>query len=154
MPLDDRREGWWGVSRSIRRFAEVSVGDAIGPASIPVARDTLVAYANASGDQNPIHQDEDFARSVGLPDVIAHGMWTMGAAGTVVADWAGDAGRVVQFGTRFTQPVVVPTSGSEIAVSGVVKSLDAEGSLATVELTTTCDGVKVLGRCLAVVRLD
>ncbi|MEO6791934.1 MAG: acyl dehydratase, partial [Ornithinibacter sp.] len=83
-----------------------------------------------------------------------HGMWTMGAAGTVVADWAGDAGRVVQFGTRFTQPVVVPISGNEIVVEGVVKSLDAEGSLATVELTTTCDGVKVLGRCVAVVRLD
>jgi len=78
----------------------------------------------------------------------------MGAAGTVVSDWVGDAGRVVQYGTRFTQPVVVPSSGSEIVVQGVVKSLDAESSLATVELTTTCDGVKVLGRCLAVVRLD
>lgn len=139
---------------SVRQLSEVAVGDTIGPVTIPVTRDTLIAYANASGDQNPIHQDEDFARSVGLPDVIAHGMWTMGAAGTVVSDWAGDAGRVVQYGTRFTQPVVVPSSGSEIVVQGVVKSLDAESSLATVELTTTCDGVKVLGRCLAVVRLD
>jgi acyl dehydratase len=142
------------MSASVRRLSEVSVGDSIGPVVIPVTRATLVAYANASGDQNPIHQDEEFARSVGLPDVIAHGMWTMGAAGTVVSDWAGDAGRVVQFGTRFTQPVVVPASGSEIAVEGVVKSLDAEESLATVELTTTCGGVKVLGRCVAVVRLD
>lgn len=139
---------------SVRQLSEVAVGDTIGPVTIPVTRDTLVAYANASGDQNPIHQNEAFARSVGLPDVIAHGMWTMGAAGTVVSDWAGDAGRVVQYGTRFTQPVVVPSSGSEIVVQGVVKSLDAESSLATVELTTTCDGVKVLGRCLAVVRLD
>jgi len=139
---------------SVRQLSEVAVGDTIGPVTIPVTRDTLVAYANASGDQNPIHQNEAFARSVGLPDVIAHGMWTMGAAGTVVSDWAGDAGRVVQYGTRFTQPVVVPSSGSEIVVRGVVKSLDSESSLATVELTTTCDGVKVLGRCLAVVRLD
>ncbi len=139
---------------SVRQLSEVAVGDTIGPVTIPVTRDTLVAYANASGDQNPIHQDEDFARSVGLPDVIAHGMWTMGAAGTVVSDWVGDAGRVVQYGTRFTQPVVVPSSGNEIVVQGVVKSVDAESSLATVELTTTCDGVKVLGRCLAVVRLD
>jgi len=139
---------------SVRQLSEVAVGDTIGPVTIPVTRDTLVAYANASGDQNPIHQNEAFARSVGLPDVIAHGMWTMGAAGTVVSDWVGDAGRVVQYGTRFTQPVVVPSSGSEIVVQGVVKSLDAESSLATVELTTTCDGVKVLGRCLAVVRLD
>ena len=142
------------MSTSIRRLSEVSVGETIGPVTVPVARETLIAYANASGDQNPIHQDEDFARSVGLPDVIAHGMWTMGAAGTVVADWVGDAGRVVQYGTRFTQPVVVPLTGSEIAVEGVVKSLDVEGSLATVELTTTCDGVKVLGRCVAVVRLN
>ena len=154
MRLDDRREGWWSMSTSIRAFSDVSVGESIGPVAVPVTREALRAYANASGDQNPIHQDEDFARSVGLPDVIAHGMWTMGAAGTVVADWAGDAGRVVQFGTRFTQPVVVPISGNEIVVEGVVKSLDAEGSLATVELTTTCDGVKVLGRCVAVVRLD
>jgi len=139
---------------SVRQLSEVAVGDTIGPVTIPVTRDTLVAYANASGDQNPIHQNEAFARSVGLPDVIAHGMWTMGAAGTVVSDWVGDAGRVVQYGTRFTQPVVVPSSGSEIVVQGVVKSLDSESSLATVELTTTCDGVKVLGRCLAVVRLD
>ena len=139
---------------SVRQLSEVAVGDTIGPVTIPVTRDTLVAYANASGDQNPIHQDEDFARSVGLPDVIAHGMWTMGAAGTVVSDWVGDAGRVVQYGTRFTQPVVVPSSGNEIVVQGVVKSVDAESSLATVELTTTCDGLKVLGRCLAVVRLD
>ena len=104
-----------------RPLSEVSVGDVVGPVTVPVTRDTLVAYANASGDQNPIHQDESFARSVGLPDVIAHGMWTMGASGTVVADWAGDAGRVVEFGTRFTKPVVVPVSGTELVVQGVVK---------------------------------
>ncbi len=137
-----------------RQLSEVSVGDVVGPVTVPVTRETLVAYANASGDQNPIHQDESFARSVGLPDVIAHGMWTMGASGTVVADWAGDAGRVVEFGTRFTKPVVVPVSGTELVVQGVVKSVDTETGRVTVDVTTTCGGEKVLGRCVAVVRLS
>jgi acyl dehydratase len=137
-----------------RALSEVSVGDVVGPVTVPVRRDTLVAYANASGDQNPIHQDEAFARSVGLPDVIAHGMWTMGASASVVTAWAGDAGRVVEFGTRFTKPVVVPESGNEIVVQGVVKAVDTETGRVTVDVTTTCGGEKVLGRCVAVVRLD
>ena len=137
-----------------RPLSEVSVGDVVGPVTVAVSRETLVGYASASLDQNPIHQDESFARSVGLPDVIAHGMWTMGASGTVVADWAGDAGRVVEFGTRFTKPVVVPVTGNEIVVEGVVKAVDAETGRVTVDLTTTCGGEKVLGRCVAVVRLD
>jgi acyl dehydratase len=138
----------------VRQLAEVSVGDVVGPVTLPVSRATLVAYANASLDQNPIHQDEAFARSVGLPDVIAHGMWTMGASGTVVADWAGDAGRVVEFGTRFTRPVEVSVDGNEIVVQGLVKAVDAETGRVTVDVTTTCGGDKVLGRCIAVVRLD
>ena len=137
-----------------RTLAETSVGDTIGPVTLRVGRETLVAYANASGDQNPIHQDEDFARSVGLPDVIAHGMWTMGAAGSVVEEWAGDGGRVVELGTRFTKPVVVPQSGGEVEVSAVVKAVDEDTRRATVELTATSEGAKVLGRCLAVVQLD
>ena len=136
-----------------RPLSEVSVGDVVGPVTVPVSRETLVGYANASLDQNPIHQDEAFARSVGLPDVIAHGMWTMAASGTVVSDWAGDAGRVVEFGTRFTKPVVVPVDGNEVVVQGVVKAVDAETGRVTVDLTTTCGGEKVLGRCVAVVRL-
>ena len=136
-----------------RPLAEVSVGDVVGPVTVPVTRETLVGYAGASLDQNPIHQDESFARSVGLPDVIAHGMWTMAASGTVVSDWAGDAGRVVEFGTRFTKPVVVPVDGNEVVVQGVVKAVDAETGRVTVDLTTTCGGEKVLGRCVAVVRL-
>ena len=139
---------------SIRTAAETEVGDVFGPHTVPVARETLVAYANASGDQNPIHQDEDFAKSVGLPDVIAHGMWTMGAAGSVVEEWAGDGGRVVEFGTRFTKPVVVPQGGGEVEVSGVVKTVDEDTRRATVELTATSEGAKVLGRCIAVVQLD
>ena len=137
-----------------RPLSEVSVGDVVGPVTVPVSRDTLVSYADASGDQNPIHQDEAFARSVGLPDVIAHGMWTMGAAATVVTDWAGDAGRVVEFGTRFTKPVVVPwEGGADIEVSAVVKSVDADTGRATIDLTAVCNGDKVLGRAVAVVAL-
>jgi acyl dehydratase len=142
------------VTVAARTLAQASVGDTIGPVTLPVGRETLVAYANASGDQNPIHQDEEFAKSVGLPDVIAHGMWTMGAAGSVVEEWAGDGGRVVEFGTRFTKPVVVPRGGGAVEVSGVVKSVDEDTRRATVELTATSEGAKVLGRCIAVVQLD
>jgi acyl dehydratase len=137
-----------------RAFTEVSVGERIGPVTVPVGRQTLVDYANASGDQNPIHQDEAFATKVGLPDVIAHGMWTMGASGTVVADWAGDPGRIVSFGTRFTNMVPVPVDGTALEVTGVVKSLDEATRRATVDVTTTHDGTKVLGRCVAVVQLS
>lgn len=139
---------------AVRRFDEVAAGEAIGPVEVPVTRAVLKAYADASGDQNPIHQDEQFATSVGLPDVIAHGMWTMGATGSVVAAWAGDAGRVLSFRTRFTRPVVVPVGGASISVSGVVKSVDETQRQVTVELTTSAAGEKVLGRCLAVLQLD
>jgi len=139
---------------AVRTLADTSVGDTIEARTIAVGRDTLVAYAAASGDQNPIHQDEQFARSVGLPDVIAHGMWTMGAAGSVVEEWAGDGGRVVEFGTRFTKPVVVPQDGGAVEVAGVVKAVDEQTRRATVELTATSGGDRVLGRCLAVVQLD
>lgn len=139
---------------AVRTAAETEAGDVFGPVTVAVGRETLVAYANASGDQNPIHQDEHFAKSVGLPDVIAHGMWTMGAAGSVVSDWAGGAGRVVEFGTRFTKPVVVPASGAEVVIDGVVKAVDPETGRATVEVTATAEGAKVLGRCIAIVQLD
>ncbi len=139
---------------SIRTAAETQAGDVFGPQTVRVARETLVAYADASGDQNPIHQDEDFARSVGLPDVIAHGMWTMGAAGSAVSEWVGDAGRVVEFGTRFTKPVVVPAGGADIVLTGTVKSVDPESRRAVVDVTVTAGGDKVLGRCVATVQLD
>ncbi len=137
-----------------RCFDETTEGETLGPVTIEVDRDTLVAYAEASLDQNPIHQDEDFAKSVGLPDVIAHGMWTMGAAGTLVGDWAGDAGRVLEYGTRFTSMVVVPREGTRLEVSGTVKKLDPETRRASIELTATAGPTKVLGRCTALVQLD
>ena len=136
-----------------RSASETAVGDTFGPVTVPVRRETLVAYAGASGDQNPIHQDEQFARSVGLPDVIAHGMWTLGAAGSVVSEWAGGADRVLEFGTRFTKPVVVPATGAEVVIHGVVKAVDAESGRATVDVSVTADGARVLGRCTAVVQL-
>lgn len=133
---------------------DVSVGEQIGPVTVPVGRDTLVAYANASGDQNPIHQDEEFARSVGLPDVIAHGMWTMGAAVTAVVDWAGDPGAVVDYQTRFTRPVPVPDPGAaQVEVVATVGALDAEAGTARIDLTVTVEGARVLGKAQAVVRL-
>ena len=140
---------------TVRRFEDVGVGESLPPRTIPVTRAHLVHYAGASGDRNVIHWDERTAQAVGLPDVIAHGMWTMGAAVQVVTDWVGDAGRIVDYGTRFTKPVVVPHgAGAEIAVAGVVKSLDEQTREATVELTVTCGDEKVLGRCRAVARLD
>ena len=140
---------------AVRRFDEVSEGDSLPERSVPVTRATLVHYAGSSGDRNVIHWDERTAQAVGLPDVIAHGMWTMGAAVQVVTDWVGDAARVVDYGTRFTKPVVVPhDGGASIDVAGTVKSLDAGSRQATVELTVTSSGDKVLGRCRAIVQLD
>jgi acyl dehydratase len=138
---------------AVRKRSEVAVGESFGPVSVPVTPATLVAYANASGDQNPIHQDRAFAESVGLPGIIAHGMWTMGASGTVVADWVGDAGRVLEFRTRFTAMVPVPEEGTTIEVTGTVSRLDEDGR-ATIDVTTTNAGQKVLGKCVAVAQLD
>jgi len=139
----------------VRALSDVSVCDVLEPVTIHVDRARLVQYAGASLDRNRIHWDERFAKEVGLPDVIAHGMFTMGSAATVVADWVGDAGRIVEFGTRFTKPVVVPyDGGADIEVSGVVKSVDPETRRVTVELTVTAGGEKVLGRALAVAVLD
>lgn len=134
---------------------DVEVGEELPPRTIHVSRASLVQYAGASLDRNRIHWDERFARSVGLPDVIAHGMFTMGSAINVVSDWVGDAGRVVEYGTRFTKPVVVPyEDGADVVVTGVVKAVDAETRRATVELTAMCGTDKVLGRATAVVTLD
>lgn len=140
---------------SVRRFAEVSVGDALPALTVHVDRARLVQYAGASLDRNRIHWDERFAVSVGLPDVIAHGMFTMGSAIEIVSAWVGDAGRVVEYSTRFTKPVVVPyAEGADLAVTGVVTATDETTRRATVELGVTCGPDKVLGRCLAVVQLD
>jgi acyl dehydratase len=115
-----------------------------------ITRADLVAYAAASGDHNPIHQDEAVATSVGLPGVIAHGMYTMALAARAVESWFPGA-EVVSFGCKFTNPVVVPADGGvDVEVAGEAKTGD--DGLTTVALTVTCEGTKVLGMPKAVVR--
>jgi acyl dehydratase len=116
-----------------------------------VTRADLVRYAGASGDHNPIHQDDEVARSVGLPGVIAHGMYTMALAARAVGEWF-PAAEVVSLGCKFTNPVVVPAEGGvDVEVAGEAKEPDADG-LTTVALTVTCGGQKVLGMPKAVIR--
>jgi acyl dehydratase len=136
-------------------FDAVAVGDTVAEQSFTLQRLDLVKYAGASGDFNVIHWNERVATSVGLPNVIAHGMLTMATAGRLVTDWAGDPGAVVEYGVRFTNMVPVPDdgTGATVVVSGVVATKDDDARTVRVDLTATCDGSKVLGRAQAVVRL-
>jgi acyl dehydratase len=128
------------------------VGDTLPSQDFPITRADLVRYAGASGDFNPIHWNERFAKSVGLPDVIAHGMFTMATAVRVVTDWAGDPGAVVEYGVRFTRPIVVPDpDGATLSVAGVVRTVRDDG-LVEVDLTATVNGQTVLAKSRAVVR--
>jgi acyl dehydratase len=128
-----------------------AVGDQLPAQDFPIERADLVRYAGASGDFNPIHWNGRFAQSVGLPDVIAHGMYTMATAIRVVTDWAGDPAAVTEYSVRFTRPVVVPDPGSAvITVSGEIRELRDDGR-AVVDLTATVDGQTVLARARAVV---
>ncbi|MDD0859229.1 MaoC family dehydratase [Arthrobacter alpinus] len=138
-------------------MADLAVGAEIGSRTLEISRADLVKYAGASGDFNPIHWNERFAREVELPGVIAHGMFTMGAAVQLVTDWIGDPGAVVSYGTRFTKPVPVAdldgAPGAVVEVVGVVGALDAEAGTARVDLTVTLDGQKVLMKAQATVRV-
>ncbi|WP_111554889.1 MaoC family dehydratase [Kitasatospora sp. SolWspMP-SS2h] len=136
------------------RFDEVQVGTELPARSFPVTRATLVQYAGASGDFNPIHWNEKFALEVGLPDVIAHGMFTMAEAARVVTDWVGDPAAVVEYGVRFTKPVIVPDDGvgATVEVTAKVAAL-LEDNRVRVDLVATSAGQKVLGMARAVVRL-
>ena len=120
------------------------------PRTFTITRADLVAYAAASGDHNPIHQDEDVATSVGLPGVIAHGMYTMALAARALDTWAGGPGKVRELGCKFTSPVVVPDDehGVEVRVAGKVAQVTDEA--VHVELEVTCGDVKVLARPRAV----
>jgi len=130
--------------------ADLIVGAELPEQVFTVTRADLVAYADASGDHNPIHQDEEVALSVGLPGVIAHGMYTLALVGSAVSTWTGGA-EVVELGSKFTSPVVVPAEGAaEVVVRGSVKAV-ADG-LVTLALEVTCAGQKVLGMPKAVVR--
>jgi len=143
------------VSRDARpAVADLAVGQEVARRTLTVDRARLVRYAGASGDFNPIHWNERVATSVGLPGVIAHGMWTMGAAVTVVVDWVGDPGAVVDYQTRFTRPVPVPDPGeAALDVVATVGAVDVDAGTARIDLTVTVDGVRVLGKAQAVVRL-
>ena len=132
-------------------FAGLEVGQQVAERSVAVTRDTLVRYAGASGDFNPIHYNDVVAESVGLPGVIAHGMLTMGVGASVVEEWAG-AGNVSDYQVRFTRPIPVPNPGEAlVTVRAVIGALDEERHTARVDLTVEHDGVKVLGRAQAVV---
>lgn len=135
-------------------FDEVQVGTEIPARDFQLRRENLIRYAGASGDFNIIHWNERFAKSVGLPNVIAHGMLTMATAGRVVTDWVGDPGKVVRYGVRFSRPVVVEDDdeGATLTVSGVVEQKNDDGTV-VVGLTATVNGDKVLMGAKATVRL-
>ncbi|WP_224766205.1 MaoC/PaaZ C-terminal domain-containing protein [Nocardioides campestrisoli] len=132
-------------------------GQVLEPREFEVTRADLVRYAAASGDGNPIHQDEQVARSVGLPGVIAHGMYTMALVARAVEEWTGGA-EVRRLGGKFTSPVVVPADEpARVRVQGTVKEVavdDAGDTLVTLALEVTCGGTKVLGMPRAVVRVS
>jgi acyl dehydratase len=134
-------------------YADVEVGAEIPAQTYKIDRANLVMYAGASGDFNPIHWRESFAKAVGLPDVIAHGMYTMAQGGRYVTDWVGDPGAVVDYGVRFSSPVVVPDEGgATLEISGKVEE-KLDGNKVVVALTARSADQKVLTRAKAVVKL-
>ena len=128
----------------------INVGSAIPEKIVYLDRALLKAYADASGDQNPIHQNEEFALSVGLPNVIAHGMLTMALVGKYVTDWSGGSASVKEFGARFIKPVVVP-AGEKVDLTINASVVEVNGAEIKLDLTATSAGVKVLGMAKAVV---
>ncbi|TQL45060.1 MaoC dehydratase-like protein [Homoserinimonas aerilata] len=128
------------------------LGQVVGEAEFSFSRDSLVRYAGASGDFNPIHYRDDVAEGVGLPGVLAHGMLTMGAAVQPVVDWAGDPGRILDYQVKFTRPVVVDAQlGATITVTATVGAVDE--ATARIDLTVMFDGQTVLGKAQVVVSL-
>jgi len=128
----------------------IEVGTVLPERVFEIDRALLLAYANASGDQNPIHQNEEFALSVGLPNVIAHGMLTMALVGKYVTDWAGGSASVKEFGARFVKPVIVP-AGQKVDLTVSATVADVEGDRISLAISATSAGVKVLGMAKAVV---
>ncbi|GAA5230585.1 MaoC family dehydratase [Arthrobacter cryoconiti] len=138
-------------------FADLAIGQLIGSRSLEISRLDLVKYAGASGDFNLIHWNERFAREVELPGVIAHGMFTMGAAVQLVTDWIGDPSAIISYGTRFTKPVPVAdvdgAPGAVLEVVATIGALDADASTARIDLGVTLDGQKVLVKAQVQVRV-
>jgi acyl dehydratase len=130
---------------------KIEVGAEFAPKSFLINRKLLVEYANASGDQNPIHQDEAFAKSVGLPDVIAHGMLTMALAGKYLSDISGSQS-VLEFSAKFIKPVVVPVDTDvALVISGKVTEIN--NGIAKIELLAMCNEVKVLGMAKGAIKI-
>ena len=128
----------------------IEVGMALTEKVFYIDRALLKAYADASGDQNPIHQNEEFALSVGLPNVISHGMLTMALAGKYVTEWAGGSANVREFSARFIKPVIVP-AGEMVDLTVVATVTEVDGNTVKLDITATSAGVKVLGMAKAVV---
>lgn len=139
------------------KFSKLAIGQEIGAKTIEISRADLVKYAGASGDFNPIHWNDRFARDVELPGVIAHGMFTMGSAVQLVTDWIGDPTAILAYGTRFTKPVPVADldgePGAVLSVTGVIGALDPANSTARIDLSVTLDGQKVLMKSQVQVRI-
>ena len=128
----------------------IEVGITLPEKVFYIDRALLKAYADASGDQNPIHQDEAFAISVGLPNVISHGMLTMALVGKYVSDWAGGSAHVREFSARFIKPVIVP-AGEKVDLTVVATVTEVDGATIKLDIVATSAGVKVLGMAKAVV---
>jgi acyl dehydratase len=128
----------------------IEIGAEIPERVFYIDRAMLKAYADASGDQNPIHQNEEFALSVGLPNVIAHGMLTMALVGTFISDWAGGSARVKEFSARFIKPVIVP-AGEKVDLTVTATVTEVDGNRIKLECVATSAGVKVLGMARAIV---
>lgn len=139
---------------TLRAHSEVAEGEELPPLHVTVTRADLVRYAGASEDFNPIHWNERVAREVGLPDVIAHGMLTMALAGRLVTEWAGDPAALVDYGVRFTRPVVVPDddTGAQLELTGSVTQRRDDGTV-VIAITARSAGQTVLGKATATVAL-
>ena len=140
---------------ALREFSSVSVGDTLPEKVIPLTRQDLVNYAGVSGDLNPIHWDEKFAKMIDLENVLAHGMLTMGLGGGYVTSWVGDPAAVTEYNVRFTAVVPVPNDGvgAEIVFNGRVKSVEPEDKSVTIAISATTGGKKIFGRAIATAKL-
>ena len=138
----------------VPNISELAVGQQVAERTFHITRDSLVRYAGASGDFNPIHYRDDIAKSVGLPGVLAHGMLTMGLSISPVIHWAGSSSAIVDYSVRFTKPVVVPADTSaEVKVLATIGAIDSENNRVRVDLTTSFEGNNVLGKAQAWVQL-
>lgn len=141
------------MTENVTDASGIAVGDIVAERTVHLTRESLVRYAGASGDFNPIHYRDDVAASVGLPGVLAHGMLTMGLAVETVVPWLADAGRILDYGVRFTRPVVVdPDAGADVTVRATITAIDDEA--VTVELAVTAADTAVLGKARLRARRD